>query len=184
MQAVFLGLPLQGTEKKRFSQMHSELSGLHLPATLQKADTPHITLRYFGEVSFLRLETIKNVAKDFVAKEKPFEAKISGVDYFGLKKRRRVVWMPISSYGSRIVGLQNRLESCLQEIGFSLEVRDYNPHFTVARVKKMENFAPFEPQMEEIIKKYEFNLQADRVTLYGMQDNIHQMPLAEFKFGG
>jgi 2'-5' RNA ligase len=64
----------------------------------------------------------------------PFPVRLHGSGTFPLKGNARVVWVGLEGTEPLAI-IASRLEGSLQELGFEPEVRAFQPHLTLARVK-------------------------------------------------
>jgi len=100
---------------------------------LVEHDNLHLTLKFTGEVSQLKIdEIIQNLSK---IRFKPFRLKIQGVGAFPTEKNARIVWIGAKGY---ILPLVDLIETELERLKFKRDER-FHPHITIARIKKQNS---------------------------------------------
>lgn len=110
---------------------------------LVKRDNLHITLKFIGEVSQIKIdEIIQNL---FNICFKPFKLKIESLGAFPTEKNARIVW--IGAKGDDIFPLVDSIETELKKLKFKTDER-FHPHITIARVKKQNK------DIKDRIKKF------------------------------
>jgi len=92
----------------------------------------HITLKFLGEVSEERIKVIATVLKKISMTS--FEIRIGPISA-NSKRNPRVIWAQVSDE-ERCLALFTQVEQLLVPLGFSPESRPFQPHITVARVKR------------------------------------------------
>jgi len=64
-------------------------------------------------------------------------------------KRPKVLYLGLES-NDDLIGLKEKVDECLGEIGFPGEKRDFVPHLTIGRVKRRPELPDVLPQIEQI----------------------------------
>ena len=99
-----------------------------------KPEAMHITLKFLGEVTAAQLETIK-MSLASVRADAPFDLTIEGAGCFPNERSPRVLWLGVEG-GAALQELAERVEKCLQPLGFAKEDRPYSAHLTLGRVRE------------------------------------------------
>jgi RNA 2',3'-cyclic 3'-phosphodiesterase len=95
----------------------------------------HATLRFFDDVPAAAVAGLIEAITE-VARESPsFELELLGVGAFPTVQNPRVVWVGFGRGRASIEGLAGRIESSLRGRGFPPELRSFQPHATLARVR-------------------------------------------------
>jgi 2'-5' RNA ligase len=100
-----------------------------------KDDGLHLTLKFFGEVTPDRLETISEMLGFCVAGMHPMSLAIVGGGVFPHPTKPRVLFLSVSTT-PELELLQDRIERGGERIGFPPEGRPFNPHLTMGRVRE------------------------------------------------
>ena len=105
-------------------------------ASWVRPENIHLTLKFVGEILQGRVKDLTQAATNAVAGFSPFEIVIAEAGSFPRHGTPRVLWIGVNDYSSLLTQLQAKLdEECLL-LGFAKETRTFNPHLTVARLRK------------------------------------------------
>ena len=137
----------------------------------------HITLSFLGGATEEQLKGIKNGLQT-LTKTKELSFTLQGFSTFGREEQPRIFWAKVSE-NHDLFQLQKQVHAICEENGFSLEIRPYHPHITVAR--KWIGEEKF--RLESIKEVPEISFQADTITLY--ESHVKETPkyksIAEIK---
>jgi 2'-5' RNA ligase len=164
---LFVAIPLpRAAHELAAAQLH-ELKERDWPVRWVREDGIHVTLKFFGEVTPDRLDTIAEMLGFCVAGVGPMTLAITGAGAFPHRENPRVLRMDLSSV-PELELLQDRIERGGERIGFPPEGRPFNPHITLGRVREGHRLPLGAMDLLEAIKPQPaFN--ADRVVLYESQ---------------
>ncbi len=96
----------------------------------------HLTLRFIGEVGQESLESIRAaLAAPADASLPRFTLRASGLGVFPERGVPRVLWVALEGELDAATRLAAAVEAALVGCGLAPEVRPFNPHLTVARVR-------------------------------------------------
>jgi len=130
-------------------------------ASWGRAGKFHLTLKFLEHISQNRLVDLSEAARKATESIKPFEITIGGAGTFPKHGPPRVLWIGVEDPTGLLQRLQKRLEEECSVIGFPAEERKFQPHLTLARLRKTEGARelarahlalPF-PQMDAPIKE-------------------------------
>ncbi len=93
----------------------------------------HLTLRFLGDVD-ISLRTALEEALARVAVE-PFVLPVEGVGFFPPRGVARVLWIGVGHGHTRLHQLRQQIDDALLAAGLALDVRFFQPHVTLGRVK-------------------------------------------------
>ena len=94
----------------------------------------HLTLKFLGETPAQKVPLIQEVLVSAVEAAPAHELALGAIGTFG-GKNPRVLWIDLKGDLDVMLGLQERADSALAEIGFPRERRKFAPHLTLARVR-------------------------------------------------
>ena len=97
----------------------------------------HITLRFLGEVTVSKLESIK--AELSKISFNTFNVPLLGVGVFPDYRHINIIWVAIDEGNVGIVDLYGKTTNALRRAGMPPDVRGLNPHITIARVRSGKN---------------------------------------------
>jgi len=94
----------------------------------------HLTLKFLGNVSFGKLNSITQAITEASQNISPFTLEVKELGVFPNIQRVQVVWVGIDGELDNLKLLQQNLENGLSKLGFVRESRPFVPHLTLARV--------------------------------------------------
>lgn len=106
------------------------------PASWIRAENVHLTLKFFGELPPTQVSDLKQAAASAVSDFSPFEIGIGNPGAFPPRDTPRVLWIGVDDYSGKLADLQTKLDDECLRLGFQKEARPFNPHLTIARVRK------------------------------------------------
>lgn len=132
-------------------------------ASWARPESLHITLKFIGEVTATRVETISRAAGAAVEGGRRFRLSIEESGTFPPRGAARVLWLGVQDASGQLARLQQRLEQECASAGFPLEPRAFKPHLTVARLRTPQgahalseahrhtSFGPFHFEVAELL---------------------------------
>lgn len=123
-------------------QRHAERLREAVPeasASWSKPENVHLTLKFFGNVPKEKLTRISNAATRVAGEFSPFQIRIGGTGVFPRRSRPQVLWIGVEDSSGRLSDLQQQLEEEFAREGFPKENRGYQPHLTIARLRRPED---------------------------------------------
>jgi 2'-5' RNA ligase len=96
----------------------------------------HLTLKFFGNLTAARVADVSRAASIATADTAAFQIMVAGAGAFPSHGPPRVLWLGIEDRDGRLSQLQHRFEAECVRIGFEPELRPFNPHLTLARVRR------------------------------------------------
>ena len=101
------------------------------------ASNIHATLHFLGDVDAGRWRHLQEALGDSIAHD-PFRVELGGVGVFPESRAPRVVWLDVITGTPEISAIHVEIGRRLTEAGFTIEIRPFSPHLTVARVPDRE----------------------------------------------
>jgi 2'-5' RNA ligase len=99
----------------------------------QTEDQLHITLRFIGEVDRHKASDIAIALAS--VRHPPFEVSLNGIGTFGRRGQPGVLWAGLAPH-EPLKALHKKLDHACARAGVSTEGRAYQPHITLARLKR------------------------------------------------
>jgi 2'-5' RNA ligase len=93
----------------------------------------HVTLKFIGEVSTEKLESIR-AALASMHSTAPVEMQFRGLGFFPNERRPRVLWCGVEG-SPNLAELAAAVDHALVLLGIAAESREFVPHLTLARFK-------------------------------------------------
>lgn len=134
---VFFAIELDEAIKDYLYEIQKEVKSHCISGNFSFRENFHLTLRFIGEQNTQQVENLKQVLRD-AAKTSEFELKLDKLGSFR-KGNRSVMWVGLEK-SLHLQQLYNNLENILVKNGYQIEERSYNPHITLAREVKIEDF--------------------------------------------
>ena len=111
-------------------------------ASWSKPENVHLTLKFFGNVPTQNVAKISAAASRVAQEFSSFQIRIGGTGVFPRRSRPQVLWIGVEDSTGRLSDLQLRLEEEFAREGFPKEDRGYQPHLTIARLRRPEDARP------------------------------------------
>jgi 2'-5' RNA ligase len=105
-------------------------------ASWSREENLHLTLKFLGEVPQTAVERLSNAASHAVADLSTFSIQLEHTGVFPNHGAVRVLWIGINDFSGMLAELQARLEDQAALAGFAKEARRFQPHLTLARLRK------------------------------------------------
>ena len=141
---VFLAIPLHEIFPQEIENilrpLRREISGVRWVKPRQI----HLTLHFFGAVPLKEIDLIHQFSKK-VASLFPFlNLSLGRIGGFPSLERPNIIWLGVEERTGRLLSLQKALQGEVRSLGFNTEVRPFQPHVTIGRVKrKNKDLEPF-----------------------------------------
>lgn len=105
-------------------------------ASWSREQNLHLTLKFLGEIRQTSAAELSNAASRAVAGLAPFSLRLEHTGVFPNHRAPRVLWIGISDLSGKLAELHARLEHEAAKAGFAKEARRFQPHLTLARLRK------------------------------------------------
>ena len=135
---VFLALDLGSELRGKLAELERELRPLARRARWVRPESMHLTLRFFGEVSAVGVDSLAARLGEAFAGLPAFALDFRGCGVFPDRKDPRVLWVGVPEPPPAVFELQSRGEAVARALGFAPERRRFEPHLTVARFRGPE----------------------------------------------
>jgi 2'-5' RNA ligase len=127
---IFIGIDLDPEVRGRISRFLEGVQGFAPDARWVHPESLHITLKFIGEQTPERVETVAERLRRVKGGE--FEIRAGGYGFFPTAKAARVFWIGIHA-GPQLAELAGTIDVATAELGIPREDRPYSPHLTLAR---------------------------------------------------
>lgn len=134
---TFIALEMPAEIERELAKISADLKGVFIDLPLRWVVVPsiHLTLKFLGNIPESDVQKISAVI-DRQAKSFPLiEMQLSGLGVFPDLRKPNVLWVGVDA-GEELRHLQRAVEGDLQAMGYPAENRKFNPHLTIARVKR------------------------------------------------
>ena len=98
----------------------------------------HLTLKFLGEISPATLDKVRGVLEEGVVGTSSFSLSLGDVGCFPGPLSPRVLWVGVTTREETLSKLQSGLDKKLERIGFRQEKKNFTPHLTLGRIRRLE----------------------------------------------
>lgn len=127
---LFIALDIPADVRERLNQ-YVERVRIYAPdARWARIESLHVTLKFIGEVSDVKVQEIKTALTD--VKASPFAIDFKEIGFFPAPKSARVFWAGVHAPDD-LKQLAVATESAVERVGIEREKRPYHAHLTLAR---------------------------------------------------
>lgn len=175
LRSTFLAIPMEGEAKQRFMVCQQLLSDAADCLTLQRPDTPHLTLMFWPEVGELEYRGIGEQAAKIAARTAPFSLSVTGPGTFGVRGRDAVLFFEVA-FSPELALLK---KACPWT-----DRREFHPHITIARIHHPERFVIIKKDVFKQLHGQTFAMHCRTLRLYGNVGGHKQTPLQDALFAG
>ncbi len=102
---------------------------------LVKPDNFHITMKFLGDVEEPRINEVKQILEKYDEYPKK-TLKVNEIGVFPHYGYIKVIWAGLED-DPDLSDVKNSLESDLSDLGFERDDKEFKPHITIGRVKKV-----------------------------------------------
>ena len=128
---VFIAIDLPEEIRSRLATVERDLRPTTTSARWVAAESIHVTLKFIGELSEKRMESLDAALAGLTWK--PFLVTVRGIGFFPGKRSPRVLWAGLQA--PTLKGLAEKIDSRMERFGFEKEKRVFRPHVTLARAR-------------------------------------------------
>jgi len=128
---VFIAIDLPEQVRAQLAEVERQLRSTTNSARWVAAESIHVTLKFIGEVSEKKLQSIDEAIAGLTWK--PFQLTVRGIGFFPGNRSPRVLWAGMQA--PTMEGLAEKLDSRMESFGFEREKRVFRPHITLARAR-------------------------------------------------
>ena len=133
---VFVAIELPEAARQHIAHLIDTLRTMRIHGLRWvRAEGVHLTLKFLGNVSEERLDSIAAAMEQAAEHVAPFSLHIQDAGAFPNMGSPRVLWAGVHGEVEPLLQLQARLEETLAVRGFPAETRPFSPHLTLARVR-------------------------------------------------
>lgn len=172
LKSFFVAIPLEGEAKERFLQLRSALEPYRDFLSLQKPETPHLTLRFWREVMEIEHGQIVRECVKVAQRSSSFVLPVDGADTFGSRGEDRVLFLSVA-FSPELATLKKLCPWPNEQ--------PFHPHITLARVTRPQTFTVHRKKILKTLGTPSFAMDVDRLRAYAAVEGVHQTPLRDFR---
>lgn len=164
---TFIAIELSDEIRQKIKEIQSEIRPLiQSRISWSKPENIHLTLKFLGDVSLDKIESIKESLKKIGRIHSPLEMSFGGIGTFPNFRRPRVIWLGIDRGAEQVIKIVSSIEMAMKKLGFQPERREFTPHLTLGRIKQRGvNLEKIKPELKKYDKPNIPIVQVDRLAL-------------------
>ena len=98
----------------------------------------HLTLKFLGNTNENLIKPICEKLENIAGNQKSFSLDLCETGLFKNLKNPRALWIGINE-SPELDKLKFDIELAMEKLGFEMDIKNFNPHLTIGRVKHLEN---------------------------------------------
>lgn len=158
MPRLFIAIDLPEELKQKLGRIKSDFQISQ--ARWVKEENLHLTLKFLGQVKNKKIDSINLSLKNLTRTFPVFTLQTGNLGAFPSLKRARVLWIDIKEGEEAVQKLVQSIENEFLKLGFEKEKRRFEPHITLARLKKPESILRL-PSVD-----WSYSLKVTRIILF------------------
>ncbi|MEK5034450.1 RNA 2',3'-cyclic phosphodiesterase [Paenibacillus sp. FSL R7-0302] len=184
MERLFVAVPLPDTLLEYLKNESARVSSALKFARWTHFKDFHITLQFLGDTPRENIPYLYEALRKVARSSKGFQLKLGEWGTFGLPDSPRVLWAGVSGELEPLKELQHKVVSATLPLGYTPEMRTYNPHLTVARkyrgedpftLERLENLRMETPPADQLLPDIGWTV--DAFVVYATR--MHAIPMYE-----
>ena len=182
----FIAIDFPDEIRKALEAIQKELKQCGAGVRFVKPNSIHLTLKFWGNIQPAQVDDIALTVAQEIRDQPPITLRPAGLGAFPSLRKPRVIWIGMEGEVQRLNGIQARVESALEPLGFAREKRGFRPHLTIGRVKDRRRLQSLVDAMATLEMEPFNSFDADEIILYksdlrptgALYTKLHRMPLA------
>lgn len=148
---LFVALEIPKQTRDALRAMIAPFAPICRGARWSRPEGMHLTLKFIGEVSSEKAESIRAELRA-VGRFSPVEIAFRGAGFFPNARHPRVFWAGVEA-GTTLAVLAAGIERRLEPLGIPRETREFRPHLTLARFKSEEGLPALHAALAKLEKE-------------------------------
>jgi len=186
---TFLALEIPEEIRLRVGQIQGHLKKALGGIRWVRPEGMHLTLKFFGDVSAADIAAIEKTVSMSTDRMTSMTFSLGALGTFPNATRPRVLWLGIEGDDTiRLAELQQRVETNLEQVGFSKEKRFFTPHLTLGRISSPgKKMLGIDTIMRDMRSPEIHSFRVDELVLFKSElkpTGALYGKLARFSFGG
>jgi 2'-5' RNA ligase len=172
----FIAVELPDALQQQLAEVQRRLrQGLQdFPIRWVRPESIHLTLKFLGMVPAPQIDEVIAALRGLTLERGPFMFVVEGLGCFPDPRHPRVIWVGVSDPARALASFQRLVETSMQQLGYPMEDRPYQPHLTLARVSR-DAMPAHHRQIAEMIERTPVGrlgeVRVEEITL--MRSDLH-----------
>ncbi len=165
---LFVAIDLPDEVKRRLESISQTLRRSGWKARWTKAETMHLTLRFFGNQPLETVPALSNGLRTATQGQAAFELRATGMGAFPNPRRPRVIWLGVEDRSGALNRIVRSIEEQSRTLGIQPEERPFSPHLTIARIRPedRDTMTDVQRHFDELDQLAPIRFAVDHATLY------------------
>ncbi|MFA6241007.1 MAG: RNA 2',3'-cyclic phosphodiesterase [Candidatus Hydrogenedentales bacterium] len=133
---AFVAIELPGEIKRQLLNAAGRLRHAHVRASWVKAESMHVTLRFFGDIGQREADMLIAHVEPRFAEAQLVALSVRGIGAFPNVRKPSVVWAGVGPLEGALESVHGIAEWGALAIGQKAEGRRFHPHITLARLRE------------------------------------------------
>ncbi len=133
----FIAIDISEPIRRDFGEIIDRLKKYDADVKWVTVDNIHLTLKFLGNTPENLLPKIREYLFNVVLSYNPFYIRIYTTGVFPNRKYPRVIWIGVGD-SEILKRLQIDIENAMVSLGFKKELKAFNPHLTLGRVRSQK----------------------------------------------
>lgn len=129
-QRLFVALTPPRPVREELAALEDDLEGVRWTP----AANLHLTLRFLGDTTEEQQAEMETALAR--VRVEPFVLPVGGLGVFPPRGPAKVLWAGVGSGHTRLYQLRKQVDEALLSVDMTIDVRNFSPHFTVARLSE------------------------------------------------
>lgn len=165
MTRVFVCIELSESLRSEIASQLSVLRSIRTEVRWVERRNLHITLKFLGDVSRGRVDTVMEVLEVCAKDARAFTVNVEGIGAFPSVANPRVLWIGVTRGLKEISALASSIDAQLSCEGFTRERRDFSPHLTIGRAKSPKNTDELNYALSKMQQAYFGEMKVGTITV-------------------
>ena len=162
---AFIAVEINDAIRAGLADVQSILKEANGHVSWVKPQNIHSTLLFLGDLFSDSVSAAANALVQAASACRPLEIEISGIGYFGSPRSPRIIWAGIAGQADELIKLQGKIFAAVLQSGLKPDLKSFNPHLTIGRVRSNRNAADLLRALEENKNKAFGKLTVQRIVL-------------------
>lgn len=164
MRRIFIGIKISLSPESQQVLSRLKIELRDEPIRWEVPEKLHITLCFIGSVLPGQLETVCEILQQVSQEQAVFSFLLKNLSCFKRRGEPAVVFFDVAK-GDELVGLAGQIKNRLNTTGISTNP-GFNPHVTLARLKKLKNKPAFYAVMDQMRETPAQIVDVQKIMLY------------------
>lgn len=184
---AFMAIDLPPEVKSFILRVGTDLKKTGADVKWTRPEGTHLTLKFLGNISGDLVNAIDRLLRPECLRVSPITLTLRGLGAFPNLARPRVFWIGVQDSDAGLVPLASRVESQLEQLGFTPEKRPFSPHLTLGRVRSNKRMNELVGEVRQSMHLPGPTFTADHAVLFQSilkPSGAEYRPLITFPFAG